>query len=64
MTVIRPTARHEAWRDHTSYARREHIHGRIVPMERPEGEPGIIAGAALTLLPILAGAGLLVAFGI
>jgi hypothetical protein len=37
-------ARTETWRDHTATARREHIFGRIVPMERPEGEPSLLAG--------------------
>jgi hypothetical protein len=48
------TARTEPWRDHTATARREHIFGRIVPMERPEGEPSLLAGLSLLLLIVAA----------
>lgn len=77
MPAIRLKARHEAWRDNTSYARREHVHGRIVPMDGDEssvarlarearalGEPGILTGAALILLLAAVCTGLLVAFGL
>lgn len=40
----------ETWRDHTSYARRAHNHGRLLPMERPSGEPSLLAGTGILLL--------------
>ncbi|MCW1431369.1 hypothetical protein [Novosphingobium sp. JCM 18896] len=31
---------HEGWRDHTSSARRAHIHGKLLPMDRPLKDEG------------------------
>lgn len=32
-------------------AQRQHVHGKLLPMERPAGEPGIVAGTAYFLAP-------------
>ena len=37
---------------------REWVHGKLLPMDRPEGEPSLWQGFALLLLPLAAFAGL------
>lgn len=35
----------ESWRNHTGASSRQHHHGKLVPMDRPEGELPIWAAA-------------------
>lgn len=49
-TAMGAASVHEGWRDHTAYARRAHNHGRLLPMERPAGEPSLLAGTGILLL--------------
>lgn len=47
----------ETWRDHTSYARRAHVHGPIRSLRedaRAMGEPSWLAGTALVIACLLA----------
>lgn len=53
---------HLATRNPMTEARRQHVHGRLLPMDRPEGEPSFFAGVATLFLIGVAATMLIVAF--
>jgi len=52
----------EAWRNHTGASSRQHHHGKLVPMDRPEGELPIWAAALAGVALITVATLIIVAF--
>lgn len=48
---------------HPGYSRTPRLSGKLLPMERPEGELHWLTGAALLIFIAVAGLGLTLAFG-